>query len=75
VKAIWNYDGASVTNPPTSSALANPRDLNAWTLGELNGITFDDLPQDFDQMIYFNYAIQPDGPKNTTMGKSHLPFI
>ncbi|KAJ3069809.1 hypothetical protein HDU98_007139, partial [Podochytrium sp. JEL0797] len=58
VRAILAYTGASKT-APKSVAQAVPIALNAWTLGELNGMTAATLPTEYDQTFYMSFQYGP----------------
>ncbi|KXS09097.1 multicopper oxidase [Gonapodya prolifera JEL478] len=58
VTGIVRYAGAPARTPTSTSNITNP--LDAYHLGELNGLTSDTLPDDFNQTLYFGFSLQPN---------------
>ncbi|KAJ3332656.1 hypothetical protein HDU93_009004 [Gonapodya sp. JEL0774] len=72
VTAVARYLGAPPSPPKQVAAPISTMPLDAYHLGELNGLTSDGLPGDYDQTIYYSFAIQPNGDRNTTRASVSL---
>ncbi|KAJ3123074.1 hypothetical protein HK100_011733 [Physocladia obscura] len=58
VRAILSYAGTPNEDPTTSAATVTTA-LNPYTLGELNGLTTDDLPDNYNDTLYFQFQYGP----------------